>query len=177
MFVLRALALAALVVPSMAHADVTPLETGGFGVEKEVYIQATPEVVFDALTGDVSGWWDHHFADDPKSLVIEPRPGGTFLEVFDDEGNGAKHADVIYAHRPKLLRMVGPLGFSGNALSMVHTFLLEADGDATRLKLSVRGVGQLEEGWAEAVDGLWDHFLVEQLRTWVEDEGEVAATE
>ena len=34
---------------------------------------------------------------------IEPRPGGGFIEIFDDEGNGVLHATVIYADRGKLL--------------------------------------------------------------------------
>ncbi|HEY6436282.1 MAG TPA: hypothetical protein VIY47_06805 [Ignavibacteriaceae bacterium] len=31
-----------------------------FTFEKEVILPGTPEVIFDAVTGDISGWWDHH---------------------------------------------------------------------------------------------------------------------
>ncbi|MDZ7624588.1 MAG: hypothetical protein U5J96_09120 [Ignavibacteriaceae bacterium] len=32
-----------------------------FSFEKEVTLPGTPEVIFDAVTGDISGWWDHSY--------------------------------------------------------------------------------------------------------------------
>ncbi|MCK7528497.1 MAG: hypothetical protein MZV64_68495 [Ignavibacteriales bacterium] len=72
-----------------------------FSFDKEVTLPGTPEVIFDAVTGDISGWWDHSFTDNPKEFYIEPVPGGGFWEIFDDEGNGVLHARVIYADRGK----------------------------------------------------------------------------
>ncbi|MEZ5066270.1 MAG: hypothetical protein R3B81_16210 [bacterium] len=40
-----------------------------------------------------------------------------------------------------------------------HTFTFAADGDSTRVKLVIHGAGQLRDGWADALSGVWDHFL------------------
>ncbi len=53
---------------------------------------------------DTNDWWDHSFAENPEKLFIEARPGGGFYEIFDTQGNGARHATVIYAERGKMLR-------------------------------------------------------------------------
>ncbi|HUP00152.1 MAG TPA: hypothetical protein VM737_01310 [Gemmatimonadota bacterium] len=99
---------------------------------------------------------------------IDSRPGGGFTEIFDESGDGVEHARVITAHRGALLRFEGPLGFSGRALTIVHTLAFEAAGDSTRLTLTVRGAGELEDGWSEAVDRVWHHFLIERFKPYVE---------
>ncbi len=32
-----------------------------FSFDKQVTLPGTPEVIFDAVTGDISGWWDHSY--------------------------------------------------------------------------------------------------------------------
>ena len=142
------------------------VETGGFEFSLERTVPGTPEETFDALTGDISGWWDHSFSGDPLRLYIEPRPGGGFYEVFDESGDGVRHAVVTAARRGSLLRFEGPLGMAGHALFMVATYELTPVGDAgasTHLKVSVRAAGELQEGWAEAVEGVWHHFIDERF--------------
>jgi len=141
-------------------------EPSGFSLAKEITVPGGPGEAFDAFTGDVSGWWDHHHSEAPAELVIEPRPGGVFREVFDAEGNGTIHADVVQANRGQVLQLRGPFGFAGYALDLVHTLTFEAAGDSTRVKLVIHGTGQMEGGWVEALDGVWDHFLA-QYREWV----------
>jgi hypothetical protein len=76
---------------------------------------------------------------------------------------------VIYAQHGKFLRFDGPLGLSGKALHMVHTYeFTHVGADSTRLKVTVRASGEMEAGWAETVDGVWWHFLVEQFKPYVE---------
>lgn len=155
--------------PLPAAAETRPMEVGGFIVEQEVVVRGTPEAVFDLFTGDVKPWWDHHFSEDPVELRIEPYPGGRFLERFDHQGNGTEHARVITADRGKLLRFDGPLGFSGHALRMVHTFTFEDAGEGrTRIEVSVHGTGEMEEAWPEAVDRVWHHFLVEAFKPYAD---------
>ena len=38
------------------------IETGGFAFTFERTVPGTPRATFDALTGDISGWWDHSFS-------------------------------------------------------------------------------------------------------------------
>lgn len=160
---------ATILLPMISdREEVSDVAVGGFLVEEEVVLPGSPETIYDAVTGDLSGWWDHTFSESPVRLHLEPKPGGVFEEVFDESGDGALHATVRLAERGKRLVFEGPLGFSGHAIHMVHTYELEAVGDSTRLHLTVRGVGEIEEGWAEAVDRVWHHFLVERLEPYVE---------
>lgn len=151
-----------------AIGEVTEVPYGAWSFEHELMLPGTPEEIYDASTGDILPWWDHHMAEHPKALYIEPWPGGSFLEVFDDSGDGAQHARVIHAERGKMLRMRGPLGLAGNALDMVFTLTYTAEGESTRVHLTVDAAGHTEEGWADAVDRVWHHFLVEQLKSYVE---------
>ena len=74
--------------PVPAEGAVTALSTGSFEFELEIQVPGSPGAVFDLFTGDISPWWDHSFKQKPKKLYIEPKPGGGFYEIFDDEGNG-----------------------------------------------------------------------------------------
>jgi len=140
-----------------------------FSFDKEVTLPGTPENIFDAVTGDISGWWDHHMSEHPKKLFIEPKPGGGFWEIFDDEGNGVLHATVIYADRGKKLRFDGPLGLSGNAIQMVTTYEFEPIGnDSTLFKVSVHAAGEVEEGTPALVEKVWEHFIYEQFKPYIE---------
>ena len=139
-----------------------------FSFEKEVTLPGTPEVIYDAVTGDISGWWDHHFLENPVAFYIEPVPGGGFWEMFDEEGNGVLHATVIYADRGKMLRFDGPLGLSGKAVKVVTTYTFTPAGDSlTLFKVSVHASGEVEEGVPALVEGVWEHFIFEQLEPYI----------
>lgn len=160
----------AITCASVAHADVRTLPTGAFEVVQDTVVPGTPEAVWDEFTGEISGWWDHHMSDDPTRLEVEARPGGHFIEHFDESGqNGAIHATVIYADRGRKLVYQGALGFSGEPLDLVVTWELTPEGaDRTRVQVTCRGAGMLEDGWADAVDEVWHHLLIEQFRPWME---------
>lgn len=154
---------------TVGQAEPVTFTTSGFTVIHEVVLPGTPEVIFDAFTGDIKSWWDHTWSGNPKALYIEPKAGGGFYEIFDDSGNSALHATVITAWRGKLLRMDGPLGLAGNAMSMVHTLEFAARGaDSTHIKLTANCAGQIQEWMPAAVDGVWKHFLIERFKPYVE---------
>src|SRR5579863_4311411 len=152
-------ALLALAAVSPARADTKELKTGAFQVQQELVLPAAPEAVYDAMTGDISGWCDHSFSEHPKRLFIEPKPGGGFWEIFDDAGNGVLHATVIYADRGKTLRFTGPLGFSGQAVTFVTAFEFLPDPAGTKLRLTCNVAGQISDGEDKTVDAVWHHFL------------------
>ncbi|MEP0862432.1 MAG: SRPBCC domain-containing protein [Ignavibacterium sp.] len=140
-----------------------------FNFEKTVSLPGTPEQVYDLATGDISGWWDHSFSEKPKKFFIEPKPGGGFYEIFDDEGNGVLHATVIYAQRGKMLRFDGPLGLSGLAVKMVTTYSFEKVGnDSTLMKVEIHGSGEIAEGIPSIVEKVWEHFIFERFKPYVE---------
>lgn len=145
------------------------LEPGAFAFEHVLTLPAAPDVVYDAITGDLSGWWDHSFSGDPARFFIEPWPGGRFLEVFEEgSDDGVLHATVTLARRPEILRFEGPLGLAGYAVHGVYTYRLEPDGDGTRLTLTTRMVGEIADGWPETVQRAWRHFLFDRLRPFLE---------
>lgn len=150
-----------------ARAQIHELEYRAFQITKEVVVPGSPDTVFDAMTGDIKPWWDHSFAENPQRLYIDAKPGGGFYEVFDESGDGVKHADVIYVARGKALRLRGPFGFSGKAIDMVHDFQFTAEGDSTRVRLVLNVAGQFEPGWDETLDHVWDHFLVERFQAYM----------
>jgi hypothetical protein len=155
---------------SNLKAEHKPLKVGAFRVIHSLTLPGTAESLFDQVTGDISGWWDHSMSEKPLKFYIEPKAGGGFYEIFDESGGGVKHAEVIYAQRGKMLRFVGPLGLSGNAINLVTSYQFEVVGkDSVRLNVTVNASGQMEEGWAEAVDRVWYHFLFEQLKPYVEN--------
>ena len=139
-----------------------------FSFDKEVTLPGTPETIFDAVTGDISGWWDHSFSDSPKKFFIEARPGGGFWEIFDEKGNGVLHATVIYSNRGKILRFDGPLGLSGKAIQVVTTYTFNpVSSDSTMFKVSVHAAGEVDEGVPEIVESVWNHFIFEQLEPYI----------
>ena len=165
--ILSIIAIIAILLGPAARAEVKLLAFGGYSVETEVILPVSPNVAYDAATGDIGGWWDHHFSEHPKRLYIEAKPGGGFYEIFDDAGNGVQHAVVIYADRGKLLRFVGPLGFSGNALDDVVTYEFKPEGSGTRLHITVNMVGQMSNEDAQAADQAWHHFA-DRLKAYIE---------
>jgi uncharacterized protein YndB with AHSA1/START domain len=150
-----------------AHAEVKPLAVGGYSIELDVVLPAAPEAVYDAATGDISGWWDHSFSGHPKKLYIEAKPGGGFYEIFNDSGDGVLHATVNYAERGKMLRFTGPMGFSGRALDSVVTWTFNPQGSGTRMHVTCNLVGQMSADEAKIVDQVWQHFIAERLKGYI----------
>jgi hypothetical protein len=162
--VARRLALGLLIaMPTLgflALGDSPPLRSFAFALE--THVPLGPEEAWDAFTGDVRPWWDHHFSAQPARLFIDRFPGGGFYEHFDAEGNGVQHALVTWAERGKRLVLRGPFGLHGNAVDMVASLSFEADGDGTKVSLSVASCGALQEDVGAVVEEVWRHFLLER---------------
>jgi hypothetical protein len=138
---------------------------GVFSFEQQLSVPGSPEIVYDSITGDIRGWWDHSFSEKPYRMYIEAKPGGGFYELFNEKGDGALHATVILAERGKVLRFEGPLGLSGKAIQLVCTYEFSSLGsDSTLLKLSVHGCGEIQEGLPALVEKVWHHFLFEKFK-------------
>lgn len=138
-------------------------------IHVETIVPGSPEWVYDEITGDVSEWWDHRFSEDPHKFVLEARPGGLFLETFDASGDGVVHAEVIYARRGERIRFDGALGFSGQPVQIVTTYEFAAVGaDSTELVVSVNAAGPLDEDEIGALQRVWDHFIIQRFKPYVE---------
>lgn len=134
-------------------------------IERELHIDASPEVVFDVVSNPehVKAWWP----DDADYSVV---PGGNGRIAFGDPnaGGGWVQFTVVDAipHRLFSFRWTheeGRTAAPGNSYLVV--FELEPAGTGTRLRMTETGFR--ERGWDEAkvaaehaehVAG-WDHFL------------------
>ncbi|MEA1942978.1 MAG: SRPBCC domain-containing protein [Pseudomonadota bacterium] len=164
-------ALAGLAAGAQDPSGVDAFQPQGFVATLTVPIEAPVAEVFDAATGDITGWWDHSFWPDPAEMVIEPRFDGRFYERFEaGSENGSLHARVIFVNAPTQLRLHGPLGLSGRAVDLVSSWQLEeADGGAaTDFTVELHMSGEVDAELAGVVRGVWQHFIAERLKPYVE---------
>ena len=157
--------------PAVAPAGPEPFEPQGFRDSRSFEINAPRDEVFAAATGDVSPWWDHRFTPDPAELVIEPVFGGRFYERFTDGADdGALHATVIYVDAPEALRLDGPFGLSGRAVTKLVSWRLEeaGDGAATVFHVDIALSGEVDAALAGVVSDVWRHFIGARLTPYVE---------
>ncbi|WP_203292926.1 SRPBCC family protein [Maricaulis parjimensis] len=164
--------IASFLLVSLQEAQpLEPFEVQGFNASITVEIDAPRETVFDAATGDVTGWWDHSFWPDPAEMVIEPEIGGRFYERFQDgSDNGTLHARVIFVRAPEQLRLHGPLGLSGRAVDLVSSWTLsEGDTpDTTVFRIDLAMMGDVDAELAGVVRQVWVHFIEGRLKPYVE---------
>jgi hypothetical protein len=162
------LLLSAVVTVSAQDSTASKLSAAQvFSFQQKVTVPVEPAVAYDLATGDLSGWWDHKFSQQPAQFCLEPRVGGGFWELFDEAGNGVRHAVVTWAERGRRIRFDGPLGLAGNAIQMVHTYdFAPATGGGTDLTLTLNAAGQIEPNLPALVSQVWQHFL-ERYRTYV----------
>jgi uncharacterized protein YndB with AHSA1/START domain len=134
-------------------------------IERELYIEATPEIVFDVVSSPdhLQEWW-------PDQARYEPVPGATGELVFGDRDAGGKVVSftVVDVRPPRAFSFrwthpAGTVAAPGN--SLLVTFELTPSGTGTRLRMTETGFR--EQGWEAAVLAEtyadhttgWDHFL------------------
>ena len=134
-------------------------------IEREVYVDAPAEVVFEVVSSPehLRNWW-------PDEADYDPTPGAAGSITFGDPDTGGAVVglSVVDAQPPHLFsfrwtQAVGEIAQEGN--SLLVTFELERSGHGTRLRMTETGfremgweVAVLEEQYREHVQG-WDHFL------------------
>lgn len=139
-------------------------------IERELHIDASPEVVFDVVSSPahLREWW-------PDEAEYPPEPGGAGRIGFGDPAQGRTWVQftVVDAVPPRLFSFrwthaEGEAAGPGN--SMLVVFELEPAGTGTRLRMTESGFR--ERGWTEAqaaarhadhVTG-WDFYLPRLLR-------------
>jgi uncharacterized protein YndB with AHSA1/START domain len=122
-------------------------------IERELYIEATPAVVFEVVSDPrhVSRWW-------PDEAHYEPVPGSTGEISFG--GDKVEAFTVLEVRPPRTFtfRWTQPPGEPATAgNSLLVTFELVPSGDGTLLKLTETGYRD-EQTRSDHVNG-WDYFL------------------
>lgn len=139
-FIVGLAAVASSSLPASAKVD--QVSERGFVVRLTSDVPASPDEVWAELVKP-SDWWDaeHSYSGDAANFWLEPRPGGCFCETLPGEGadatpkGGVEHMRVIYAERPRALRLVGSLG-PLQSEALVGTLTMQAKpipGGGTRL--------------------------------------------
>ena len=104
-------------------------------IEREIYIEASPEIVFDVVSSPdhIKQWW-------PDDARYEPTPGSTGQIVFDhgDAGESVMGFTVVDARPPWMFSFrwthaPGEVAAEGN--SLLVTFELTASGNGSRLRI------------------------------------------
>lgn len=151
-----------------AIAKVTEVSDRGFVIRHFAEVPATPEAVW-AMLGKPSEWWDaeHTWSGDSANLSLEARAGGCFCETLPNTASpkaaprgSVEHMRVVYAERPRALRMIGSLGpLQADATIGTMTFQIKpvSDGKRTQLLLEYVVGGYVRTpmaDMAQAVDGV-----------------------
>ena len=134
-------------------------------IEREIYVEASPEVVFEVVSSPdhLKQWW-------PDDARYEPAPGSTGEIVFGDrDADGTVVALTVLDTRPPhsfSFRWTHPaheVAREGN--SLLVTFDLTPSGGGTLLRMTESGfremgweVAVLEEHYQDHVDG-WNHYI------------------
>jgi uncharacterized protein YndB with AHSA1/START domain len=146
-----------------------PKVAGGsmeFGtIEREIYVEASPEVVFDVVSSPdhLKQWW-------PDDARYDATPGASGEIVFGDPGAGGVVVGftVVDARPPRMFSFrwthpVEAVAAEGN--SLLVTFDLTPSGSGTLLKMTETGfremgweVAVLEQQYREHGTG-WDFYL------------------
>ncbi|MBL0888901.1 SRPBCC family protein [Myceligenerans indicum] len=134
-------------------------------IERELYIEAAPEIVFDVVSKPehLKEWW-------PDDAKYEPTPGSTGEIVFGDPTtDGAAVAfTVVESVAPQTFsfRWTHPSGeVAAEGNSLLVTFELTPRDGGTLLRMTETGFRQmgweiavLEQQYQEHIQG-WNHFL------------------
>lgn len=135
-------------------------------IERELHIDASPEVVFDVISRPehIRDWWS-------AETEIEPVAGSTSDLTWRDEASGRVDVvpiTVVDVERPRRFSFrwtQGPGEAPTPANSLLVTFELAPSGAGTVLRLTETGfrergweVAVLEEAYREHVAG-WDFYL------------------
>ena len=138
-----------------AHTSL-PTDASKAVIERSIDINATPEVIFDAILQDMASIVDGQ--GKVMKFVLEAFPGGRW---YRDLGNNAGHfwGHVQVIKPPTLIEVYGPLMVSSAAISHV-AYRVTSDNGVNRLKITHKIFGDFDpklpgmvgSGWQQCVD-------------------------
>lgn len=148
----RAAALLALLVAVPAAAEVTASAPAAFTSRHAASIAAPPAQVWAALLA-WHRWWPAAHSYSGTAPTLDARAGGALAESWS--GGTVRHATVVAAMPPRLLRLHGGFGpLQALPVAAVLEFELKPEGQGTALVLTYRVAGPGLDGLAAPVDGV-----------------------
>lgn len=141
----------------------TDFPISSIAIEQQHHIAAPRDVVFNVLTTRMGEWWIHPFRlhDGNARIVVDVRPGGAITEQWDEDSFATW--GMITAHERDLtLEWIGSNGMPGAVQGIVRFGLEDANG-GTRLNLSHRVLGEIDDSTFESYNSGWPQ-LIDNLR-------------
>ena len=135
-------------------------------ISTEAFIDAPPWRVFDALTQNVAAWWGgpHLRSVDATNLVLEPQPGGRFVEEWGHR-QGALRAVVTAIKQDEHLELTGAL--AGKPAGVLGIRLERREGGTLLLaELTTSGVDAAD---GDAGKRAMDDLFKARLKAFVEE--------
>ncbi len=157
------LALAIIVAPETARAEVVGSNNNGFEVRQSVSIVVPKEAALDAFAR-ISEWWnpEHTYSGKSSNLTLSPTPGGCLCERLPN-GGGIEHLHVVYVDPGDRLVMTGSLGpLLYEATTGVMDIKAERTAGGARVTLDYRVAG-FASGGAEKLAPMVDRMLADQM--------------
>ncbi len=124
-------------------------------VEQEIYVDAPPDVTFDALIEQL-GPGNERSDGTPMPFKLEAWPGGRWFRDLGDD-NGHFWANVQAIKRPTLLEFSGPL-FMSHPVTNNLQYRLSPEGNGTLIKFRHSGFGLVQEEQKRGVVEGWSHI-------------------
>ena len=160
---MKLFAIAALVAPAPAAAEVVGSNNNGFELRQTVELSVPPRAAFDAFA-QIPRWWDddHTYSGKSANLSLVLRAGGCFCETLAG-GGSVEHMRVAFVAPGERLVMTGALGpLLYEATSGVMDVRVERTARGSRLILSYKAAG-FANGGAAKLAPLVDGVLAGQL--------------
>lgn len=136
-----------------------PISRTGRTIEKELFIAAEPERVYEALTtqAGLEAWF-------VTRAEIDPRPGGVFNVWFK---TNHVPGEIVHLDPPRQMVFTWDDGPKYGVTTCVIEILPESNG--SRLRLTHTGFGD-GENWDELYEGINNGWVSEldNLKNWVE---------
>lgn len=135
---------ALLLSPGLARADVASAAAGGFVIEAEAEVAASPDAVWRDLAR-VGRWWNsaHTYSGAAANMRLDPRAGGCWCERW--AGGSVEHGRVLaaFTHEgARTLRLEAALGpLQELSVQAVLSFTIIPAGDGSKVTMSYRVAG------------------------------------
>lgn len=162
-------AVLALAFAGPATAELDNAGEHGFSVTHAVQTAASPDAVYEAMTGRIDQWWNgaHSWSGDASNLYLRTGPGGCFCEKLPGGGH-VEHLRLIFERPGSELRFDGALGpLQTMPVTGRMIWRIEAADPGSRVTFVYHVTGRPAGGLAgiaPAVDGVIGEQL-ERLRT------------
>lgn len=140
-------------------------EVSTLDIAAEVRIEASPAVVFAALSEQPGAWWGHPFLrPDATGLSLSGELGARLIEHWP--AGGTVLATVTGVTQDRWLELTG--SFHLGATHAVASFDLTPAAGGTLLALDFQATGLIDPDRADALRGGWRELILVRLKAFVE---------